>query len=1366
MYKIKFKNQAGYREDLTHAWRCVLGCLILLAGQTIQAQTPSNSYSYSRTSSFTYVAAGSAQAGLLASETVEPSNPNLCVTTNYTYDAYGNKSVASTSSCAGVSASANFIARSNTSTYNSALASQPITVSGSAQTVAVVPGMFPTTSANALNQTETKTFDPRFGAMLTLTGPNGLTTSWVLDDFGRKVKELRADGTSTVMYYCVVGAGLDTSSNSASCPNTGSPGTGEVPSDAVSFVHSEPHDVNGNKMGPFARIYSDRLGRQIRNVTESFDGSAQPSSYKDTLIVADTVYSAYGAKAVQTQQYFLNTLSSTTTGNTDVGVSLTVYDALGRPAKIYTTDANGSQSGINFGVYGSSRQAAQVKFTYTGLNTQTTNDHGQTRLEEKNANGEVIRVTDALGAQIAYQRDAFGNLLQTVDALQNTIKLTYDIRGHKVQMVDPDTGTWNYTYDALGELLTQQSANQAVAGTSTTMTYDVLGRMISRVEPEYTSNWSYDHYANSSACPMGIGKLCESSTSAGVDHQVAYDSYGRPQTALTSVSTGPSFATAISYDSVTGRVLSKTYPTGLQVGYSYTSLGFLQQLNLLTAATVNPLTATGSNGGVSTGQSQATLAAGSVLWTAQTADAWGKLEKQTYGNGVITRAVFDATQGRLNSITADAGSGNGVVMSQSYAWDSLSNVTSRTDNNGDTSAGGVSTGAVNETFAYDALNRLAGYQVSAPTVEGLSRSVTLQYNALGMLLYKSDVGNYAYNAQGGAQPHALQSMTGGATTSYGYDANGNLITASAGTYSSLSYTSFNLPDSQNGIKGPAGSPDYVWQYDENHQRVKEIRTNASGTRTIWYQHPDNQGGLGFESEVEVNGSVSNRHFLSVGGQAIGVLVSTGALPATATLSGPTVLSSVMLVKVEYWHKDHLGSLISTTDHTGAVTERYAYDPFGKRRFVNGNYDEFGVVQADWSYTQNWGAGRGFTGHEQLDDVGLVHMNGRIFDPTLGMFLQADPMNQNPGNLQNYNRYAYCYNSPMGCTDPSGYCSFFCGVWHGIWDNKALRMAMSLVAAMYLGPEGLAWGEWGLLGTSVTNPLAQAAIAGFVSGTIASGNFEGGLKGAVTAGAFVEAGDFLNAQGAFSGGTNFGEHGWESVAVHGVVGCVTTMAGGGKCGQGALSASFSQSVTAFGPESINGMDAQSIVAHVVAGGTASVLGGGTFANGAETAAFGYLFNYLGHCTSYQDECMKREGYQPTQYANGAVCNSSAAGCTLGQGTDQQVGQAAVVLMNLAMAPVGLPFEGVGLAGSGFFEGALYTEKVLGQMANPLDVYHAFPSLVDTLAAESGQVTKIIGGDGATYIKLQVDGAYNGVKGVFEYIKDLAGNINHRYFNAGR
>ena len=40
-------------------------------------------------------------------------------------------------------------------------------------------------------------------------------------------------------------------------------------------------------------------------------------------------------------------------------------------------------------------------------------------------------------------------------------------------------------------------------------------------------------------------------------------------------------------------------------------------------------------------------------------------------------------------------------------------------------------------------------------------------------------------------------------------------------------------------------------------------------------------------------------------------------------------------------------------------------------------------------------GRGYTDHEELDSVGLINMNGRVYDPAIGKFVSADPTISNP-----------------------------------------------------------------------------------------------------------------------------------------------------------------------------------------------------------------------------------------------------------------------------------------------------------------------------------------------------------------------------------
>ncbi|RXK32091.1 hypothetical protein A6g_02995, partial [Bacillus velezensis] len=64
--------------------------------------------------------------------------------------------------------------------------------------------------------------------------------------------------------------------------------------------------------------------------------------------------------------------------------------------------------------------------------------------------------------------------------------------------------------------------------------------------------------------------------------------------------------------------------------------------------------------------------------------------------------------------------------------------------------------------------------------------------------------------------------------------------------------------------------------------------------------------------------------------------------------------------------------------------------------------------------------RGFTGHEHLEESGLVHMNGRVYDPVIGRFLSADIVYQDTANAQAYNRYSYGWNNPFASVDPTGY----------------------------------------------------------------------------------------------------------------------------------------------------------------------------------------------------------------------------------------------------------------------------------------------------------------------------------------------------------
>jgi len=94
--------------------------------------------------------------------------------------------------------------------------------------------------------------------------------------------------------------------------------------------------------------------------------------------------------------------------------------------------------------------------------------------------------------------------------------------------------------------------------------------------------------------------------------------------------------------------------------------------------------------------------------------------------------------------------------------------------------------------------------------------------------------------------------------------------------------------------------------------------------------------------------------------------------------------------------------------------KVSFDAWGKRR--NMDFSDSSNSASLAKITGNIG----FTGHESISEIGLIHMNGRIYDPTIGRFLSADPLIQAPHNSQSYNRYSYVMNNPLSLVDPSGY----------------------------------------------------------------------------------------------------------------------------------------------------------------------------------------------------------------------------------------------------------------------------------------------------------------------------------------------------------
>ena len=116
----------------------------------------------------------------------------------------------------------------------------------------------------------------------------------------------------------------------------------------------------------------------------------------------------------------------------------------------------------------------------------------------------------------------------------------------------------------------------------------------------------------------------------------------------------------------------------------------------------------------------------------------------------------------------------------------------------------------------------------------------------------------------------------------------------------------------------------------------------------------------------------------------------------------------------------------------------------------------------------------------LDNVGLIHMNGRVQDPVLGRFVSADPFITEPGNTQNFNRYSYVYNNPLAFTDPSGFDA--CGSNGGAdgsacaeeekkkAEEAALRARISEAIARAIAADGLSIAERRALMAQANNQI--------------------------------------------------------------------------------------------------------------------------------------------------------------------------------------------------------------------------------------------------------------------------------------------------------
>jgi RHS repeat-associated protein len=750
----------------------------------------------------------------------------------------------------------------------------------------------PVQYTNALGLSTSVKFDPG-NLPLYVDELNGLRTQFEYDGYGRVSTQKRPDGNRYEWYY-------DQCSSSTPCSI----------SSAVLVATKYSLTPSAQENGPKVKTYYDVLNRVVRVETVGFNGTST--------ILVDTEYDRFGRVYRTSRPYYAGQAIKWTVYS---------YDVLGR-----VVDVTGPDGGV-------------VHTAYNGLTTTVTNALNQKRTTTIDGRGLTLQVTDDASGILKYSYDAAGRLVQTTDPKGNTIKMAYDLVGNKLSMTDPDLGTIKYEYDALGQLKKQTDAKNQVV----TFQYDLLGRMTSRTEPDLVSSWIYD------SCYMGTGRLCSTSADNGYKSTTTYDRYGRVGQTTTTIDAD--YNTSFTYNA-DGRLDTLTYPTAVQVKYVYTQLGYISEVR---NADSNML-----------------------YWKANRMDAEGHLLEQAYGNGVITQQDFDPATGRITAIRAGT---NNAVQNLAYTYDKHGNMLTRSDTNQN----------LWEGFLYDNLNRLTSNSINSTGAGVITQ--TYGYDSLGNITSRSDAGTYTYGAVN-VRPHAVAQITraNGGTRQFTYDASGNLIqeverdsanNVIAAKGRTETWTSFNMP-----LKLANASTSTQFVYGTDHQRIKEINPNS----TTYFVHPDNSGGLLYEKEYKSASSFEHRHFISAGSAGV-----------VAILKRPYIGAETLV----YMHRDNLGSVTAVSDNAGNVIERMAYEPFGKRRTPTGAFDSNGTLLGI-------STNRGYTNHEELDSLSLIHMNGRVYDPSIGRFISADANVPYQWDLQSYSRFSYARNNPLRYTDPSGF----------------------------------------------------------------------------------------------------------------------------------------------------------------------------------------------------------------------------------------------------------------------------------------------------------------------------------------------------------
>jgi len=846
-------------------------------------------------------------------------------------------------------------------------------------------------------------YEKATGQVTQTTDPNGNTVDTFYDAYGFKTKQTQnaitnfAQDVYTRIENCNatncsteqgIVASIAAAYQGALDSNTNTPINGMI-GGAPQLVYRTEQRQNGQ---PQVITYFDSSNNPV--ITKTIHSNEQ-FNYQVTIV------SPRGQSVITTQAF--NDISSNVA---NAYPTVNLYDELGRVVEKTTTIG-----GLNTAM--ATYCTLNTLYTHTGAQTEiiagTVNSSCNFPTDVPNnllmsrvydATGKLISTTDAQNNTVKYWYDHSGNPYILQDANGNQINTNFDALGRKISVNDPNMGTKTFSYNGFGEVQRQYDGSKY-----TLYSYDSLGRItkqLSNVDingvPDANLLSYKDIYIFDK--PGALGQLETTarysnyeanqtttfSTIAEYIKAFSYDQFARPTTETTTIynalvkdNQAPSsaddqaiYSTHYLYDANFNRVKQVNYYGGYGINSIYGKYGNLKAQKEYNAATG---------------------------WqNIMSVDAYNFKGQETARtvNGTASSTAYYPATGQIAQIINYHSTGAETL---SYQYDVWGNIKEQTLNRTGTQAANAT-----ENFVYDSLHRL-----TEDTNSAASASKSYSYDVLGNITSKSDFSlvdnnsNYIYGA-GNAGPNAVThiNLLDGTSMDYSYDYKGNRINDCRNLQNCATYKyDYNnlLIASSSAITGTSQTLEF--SYGTDNQRYRKY--DDINKEITLYANKDYE-------EIYKNGSkyASQRKYY-----------------LTSYL---TVTKDGTQFKKHFTQKDRLGSTTQILDENGDLLHTKSYDAFGKPR--NGDWSDMGgLFQAKLDFNDANGTidltKRGFTDHEHLDEIQLIHMNGRMYDYNNGRFLSVDPFIQSPTSTQSMNPYTYIFNNPLSGVDPSGYYSSVC-----------------------------------------------------------------------------------------------------------------------------------------------------------------------------------------------------------------------------------------------------------------------------------------------------------------------------------------------------